>query len=392
MGEKAASSTSRFHLDVPFNRPYATGSEFGYIAEAIAELKLSGNGRFTSLCSAWLEKHTGAGRVLLTPSCTAALELAALLADIEPGDEVVMPSFTFPSTATAFVLRGATPVFVDIRPDTLNIDEQEAAEAITERTRAIVPVHYAGVPAELDALLEVADRHGIVLIEDAAHALGSTYRGRPVGCHAEFAALSFHETKNVTCGEGGALLINDPSVVARAEVIQEKGTDRARLFRGEVDRYTWVDVGSSFLLSEINTAFLWAQLEAADTILERRLAIWDAYHAAFTDLEDEGIARRPVVPAHCTHNAHLYYLLLADEATRDAVIKYLHGAGVSALFHYVPLHSAQAGRRYGRIHGDLRHTDDASGRLVRLPLWIGMGPEEIGRVVGSVYDALGVRR
>lgn len=380
---------SRFHLAIPFNRPFATGAEFGYIREAIDGLQLSGNGRFAALCSSWLREQTGAGGALLTPSCTAALELAALLSRIEPGDEVIMPSFTFSSTATAFALRGATLVFVDVRPDTLNIDEAAVAGAVTGRTRAIVPIHYAGVPAELDSLSATAEAAGAVLIEDAAHALGSTYRGRPVGGDSPLAALSFHETKNLTCGEGGALLLNDPELVERAEIMQEKGTDRARLFRGEVDRYTWVDIGSSFLLSEINAAFLWAQFEAADVILQRRLAIWDAYHEALAPLEAAGLLRRPIVPAHCTHNAHLYYLLLPEEAARDALIESLRGDGVAAIFHYVPLHSSRAGRRYGRTQGALPVTDDVSRRLVRLPLWVGMGPDELGRVVRGVAAAVG---
>lgn len=380
---------SRFHLAIPFNRPFATGAEFGYIREAIDGLQLSGNGRFGARCCAWLQEQTGAGGALLTPSCTAALELAALLAEIGPGDEVIMPSFTFSSTATAFALRGATPVFVDIRPDTLNLDEAAVADAVTERTRAIVPIHYAGVPAELDALATTAEQAGAILIEDAAHALGSTYRGRPVGGDGRLAALSFHETKNLTCGEGGALLINDPELVERAEIMQEKGTDRARLFRGEVDKYTWVDIGSSFLLSEISAAFLWAQFESADEILRSRFAIWDAYHAAFAPLEEAGLLRRPVVPAHTTHSAHLYYLLLPDEAGRDALIESLRAEGVSAIFHYLPLHTSRAGRLYGRSHSTLSVTDDVSGRLVRLPLWVGMGPDEIGRVVQGVEAAVG---
>ncbi|MSO96069.1 MAG: dTDP-4-amino-4,6-dideoxygalactose transaminase [Thermoleophilia bacterium] len=380
---------NRFHLAIPFNRPFATGAEFGYIREAIDGLQLSGNGRFARQCSAWLQEQTGAGAALLTPSCTAALELAALLAEIGPGDEVIMPSFTFSSTATAFALRGATPVFVDIRPDTLNIDEEAVAPAVTDRTRAIVPIHYAGVPAELDSLAATARAAGAVLIEDAAHALGSTYRGRPVGGDGELAALSFHETKNLTCGEGGALLINNPTLVERAEIMQEKGTDRARLFRGEVDKYTWVDIGSSFLLSEISAAFLWAQFESADEILRRRFEIWDAYHAALAPLEEAGLLRRPVVPAHCTHSAHLYYLLLPDEAARDSLIECLRAESIAAIFHYLPLHSSRAGKLYGRSHGALSVTDDVSGRLVRLPLWVGMGSAEIERVVQAVETALG---
>ncbi|NUT54646.1 MAG: dTDP-4-amino-4,6-dideoxygalactose transaminase [Thermoleophilia bacterium] len=378
----------RFHLDIPFNRPYATGREFEYIAEAIERLQLSGNGPFGRRCEDWLARTMGAHRALLTPSATAGLELAALLAEIRDGDEVIMPSFTFSSTATAFVLRGAVPVFVDVREDTLNIDEEVVEAAVTDRTRAIVPVHYAGVAAELDPLLELAKRRGLTLIEDAAQAIGSTYRGRPVGSDCELSAVSFHETKNVMCGEGGALLVNAPELVERAEIIREKGTDRAQLFRGEVDKYSWRDIGSSFLLSEINAAFLWAQLEAEEEIRRGRLELWNAYHDAFDELEFDGLVRRPVVPEHCTHNAHLYYLLLPDEAARDRLIERLRLESIAAIFHYVPLHSSEAGRRYGRAHGDLSRTDSVSGRVLRLPLWIGMGPAEIERVVDAVDRSL----
>jgi dTDP-4-amino-4,6-dideoxygalactose transaminase len=324
---------------------------------------------------------------MLTPSCTAALELAALLLEVEPGDEIIMPSFTFPSTATAFVLRGATPVFVDIREDTLNIDERLVEGAVTERTRAIVPVHYAGVSAELDALRAIADRHGLAVVEDAAQALGSTYHGRPVGSDGDYAAISFHETKNVMCGEGGALLLNVEEAAPRAEIIREKGTDRARLFRGEVDKYTWRDLGSSFLLSEVNAAFLWAQLEQADEITAERLRVWQAYDVAFADLEGE-LTRRPVVPEHCKHNAHTYYLLLADGRTRDWLIQELRSEGIVALFHFLPLHTSEAGLRFGRAGSELPVTSWASERVVRLPLWIGMGEDEIGRVVRAVTKAL----
>jgi dTDP-4-amino-4,6-dideoxygalactose transaminase len=303
-----------------------------------------------------------------------------------------MPSFTFSSTATAFVMRGAVPVFVDIRGDTLNIDETLVEDAITDRTRAIVPVHYAGVPAELDPLRVIAERHGLVVIEDAAQAIGSTYRGRQIGVDCQFSALSFHETKNVMCGEGGALLLNSSTDVERAEVLREKGTDRAQLFRGEVDKYSWRDIGSSFLLSEINAAFLWAQLEAADDILAARLQIWTAYNDAFAALEADGLARRPIVPEHCSHNAHLYYLLLPDEDTRDHVIDELRAQSIAALFHYVPLHSSSAGRRFGRPCGELLHTDEASERLVRLPLWVGMGEMELERVVTAVEQGLRANR
>jgi dTDP-4-amino-4,6-dideoxygalactose transaminase len=382
----------RFHVDIPFNRPHAAGREFEYIAQAIEGLQLSGNGPFGQRCEEWLARSTGSYRALLTPSCTAALELAVLLAEIGYGDEVIMPSFTFSSTATAFVLRGAVPVFVDIREDTLNLDEALVEEAVTDRTRAIVPVHYAGVPAELDALRATADRYRLVLIEDAAQAIGSTYRGRPIGVDCEFSALSFHETKNVMCGEGGALLLNSPAHVERAEIMREKGTDRAQLFRGEVDKYSWRDVGSSFLLSEINAAFLWAQLEAADEIHAARMTIWTAYDDAFAALEADGLVRRPIVPEHCSHNAHLYYLLLPDQAGRDRMIEELRAQSIAALFHYVPLHSSAAGRRYGRANGDLVRTVDASERVLRLPLWVGMGDTEVERVVTAVDRTLRTER
>ena len=304
--------------------------------------------------------------------CTGALEMGALLAELRPGDEVIMPSFTFVSTANAFALRGAIPVFVDIREDTLNIDERLLEAAITGRTRAIVVVHYAGVACEMDAILSIAARHKLLLIEDAAHGMMARYRGRALGAMAPLAALSFHETKNVISGEGGALLVNEPSLLRQAEVIREKGTDRSRFLRGEVDRYTWVELGSSFLPSEITAAFLFAQMQDAEAITARRLAIWDRYHAAFAPMETEGRVRRPVVPSHCTHNAHLYYLLLPSLSVRSAFIAEMNERGINCVFHYVPLHSSPAGVRFGRTHGDLRVTDRASECLVRLPLWLGL--------------------
>jgi dTDP-4-amino-4,6-dideoxygalactose transaminase len=355
---------------IPFNKPYMTGRELGYIAQAHANAHLSGDGPFTRRCHAWLEQTTGTLKALLTHSCTAALEMSALLADVAPGDEVVMPSFTFVSTANAFVLRGAVPVFVDVRPDTLNIDEGRIEAAITPRTRAICVVHYAGVACEMDAITTIAERRGLMVIEDAAQCILSTYRGKSLGTFGALGALSFHETKNIISGEGGALLVNDPRLVERAEIIREKGTNRSQFFRGQVDKYTWVDVGSSYLPSEILAAFLAAQMEEAEAITERRLRIWNAYHDAFAALETRGLVRRPVVPAHCRHNAHLYYLLLRDLDTRTRFISTLKAAGVHTVFHYVPLHSAPAGQRYGRAAGALPVTDDASDRLVRLPLWL----------------------
>lgn len=355
---------------IPFNRPYMTGRELDYIAEAHANGHLAGDGVFTKRCHAWLERTTGASRALLTHSCTAALEMAALLLDLEPGDEVIMPSFTFVSTANAFVLRGAVPVFVDIRADTLNIDERLIEAAITPRTRAICVVHYAGVGCEMDAIEAIAARHGIAIVEDAAQGILATYRGRPLGAIGALGALSFHETKNIISGEGGALLVSDKRFVERAEMIREKGTNRAQFFRGQVDKYTWVDVGSSYLPSEILAAFLAAQIEEAGTITTRRLAIWDQYHAAFAALETAGRLRRPVVPAHCSHNAHMYYVLLDDLDTRTRFIASLKAKDIHPVFHYVPLHSAPAGRKYGRASGDLAVTERTSECLVRLPLWL----------------------
>lgn len=372
---------------IPFNKPYMTGRELEYISQAHAAGHLSGDGPFTRRCHAWLEQRTRARRALLTHSCTAALEMAALLLDLEPGDEVIMPSFTFVSTANAFVLRGAVPVFVDIRPDTLNLDENLVEAAITPRTRAICVVHYAGVGCEMDAIMAIAARHGLAVVEDAAQGILSTYKERPLGSIGHLATLSFHETKNVISGEGGALLVNDARYVVRAEVIREKGTNRSQFFRGQVDKYTWVDIGSSYLPSEILAAFLAAQLEQADTITERRLAIWNAYHAAFADLEAAGRVRRPVIPAHCTHNAHMYYLLLPDLPARTAFIEHLKQAGVGAVFHYIPLHSSPAGRKFGRAATAMSVTDDTSDRLVRLPLWL---PDlAVERVIAGVRDFFG---
>jgi dTDP-4-amino-4,6-dideoxygalactose transaminase len=373
---------------IPFNRPHLTGNELDYIAQAHANGHLAGNGQFSKQCASWLEERTGSGKALLTHSCTAALEMSAILSGVGPGDEVVMPSFTFVSTANAFVLRGATPVFVDIRPDTLNLDQSRIEEAITSRTRAIVVVHYAGVGCEMDPILEIARRHDLLVIEDAAQGIMADYRDRPLGSIGHLAALSFHETKNIISGEGGALLINDPRFEERAEIIWEKGTNRSQFFRGEVDKYTWVDVGSSYLPGEIVAAFLWAQMEGADAITQRRLAIWARYHEAFAELEASGQVRRPIVPDHCRHNAHMYYLLLPDADTRTAFIARLAANGVHSVFHYVPLHSSPYGRSVGRAAGDLSRTDDISGRLVRLPLWLGL-EEHQDRVIDAVIDAVG---
>jgi dTDP-4-amino-4,6-dideoxygalactose transaminase len=361
---------------IPFNKPYLTGRELDYIRQAHEAHHLSGDGPFTKRCRAWLEEQVGCHQALLTHSCTAALEMAAILAGIAPGDEIIMPSFTFVSTANAFVLRGGVPVFVDIRPDTLNIDESKIEAAITPKTRAIVVVHYAGVACEMEAIQGIARRHGLLLIEDAAQAIGAAYRGRPLGSFGQLAALSFHETKNLISGEGGALLVNAPELAARAEILREKGTNRGAYFRGEVDKYTWVDIGSSFLPSDIIAAFLWAQLEQAGEIMARRQALWAKYHAAFEPLEQAGRVRRPSVPRDAAPNAHSYFLLLADLATRQRFIDTLRPQGVHAVFHYVPLHSSPAGRKFGRASGSMPVTDSVADRLVRLPLWIGLEPQQ----------------
>lgn len=372
-------------MKIPFNKPYMTGKELFYIAEAHFNGMLAGDGTFTKRCHGWLERQTGAKKALLTHSCTAALEMAAILLDIQPGDEVIMPSYTFVSTANAFVLRGAVPVFVDIRPDTQNIDENLIEGAITARTRAIVPVHYAGVACEMDAIMAIARRHNLKVVEDAAQGVMASYKGFPLGSIGDFGALSFHETKNVISGEGGALLVNDPSLVLRAEIIREKGTDRSRFFRGEVDKYTWQEAGSSFLPGELIAAFLWAQLEEAQAITDNRLASWNHYHVSLAQLETQGSLRRPVVPAECRHNAHMYYVLLAPGIDRQAVLAELKRHDIYSVFHYVPLHSSPAGERYGRVHGSMAVTNTQAERLVRLPLWGGITPGQQDRIV----DVLG---
>lgn len=374
-------------MKVPFNRPYMTGRELSYIAQAHQNYKLAGDGPFTQACSRWLEERTGARKALLTHSCTAALEMAAILAGIGPGDEVIMPSFTFVSTANAFVLRGGVPVFIDIQPDTLNIDESLIEAAITPRTRAIVPVHYAGVGCEMGAILEIARRHGLMVIEDAAQGLMTTHEGRSLGAIGELGAVSFHETKNVIAGEGGALLVNDAQFVPRAEVIREKGTDRSSFFRGEVDKYTWVDIGSSYLPGEIVAAFLWAQLEEAESITARRVELWNVYHAALEPCERAGRIRRPVIPPGCQHNGHLYYIVLPSLEQRTRLIKRLGEREIGAVFHYVPLHSSPAGRRYGRPVGSLRQTEHLSECVLRLPLWLGM-PASVPETIAREIEAL----
>lgn len=375
-------------VEVPFNQPYVTGNELAYIQEAIDDATLSGNGQFAERCTTALEERLGAPLVLLTHSCTGALEMAVLLADIGPGDEVIVPSFTFTSTATAVALRGATPVFVDVREDTLNIDERLIEAAITDQTRAIMPVHYAGVGAAMDEICAIAERHGLVVIEDAAQGFGASIGGRPLGTIGQLGTLSFHETKNIHSGEGGALIVNDPELATRAEILQEKGTNRRAFFRGQVDKYSWIDIGSSFVMSELSAAFLWAQIEQAEAITSQRLRVWHRYHEAFAELEEAGRLRRPIIPPGAEPNAHLYYLLLPDEAQRDAMIAALTAEQVGAVFHYVPLHSAPAGLRFGRpATPELSVTDDVSSRLLRLPLWVAMTDQHIDHVVDAVRRA-----
>lgn len=373
---------------IPFNKPFLTGRELSYIAKAHEGNMLAGDGPFTRHCHEWLRHNTDCLRALLTHSCTAALEMSALLLDIQPGDEIIMPSFTFVSTANAYVLRGGVPVFVDIHRDTLNIDERLIEAAITERTRAILPVHYAGVGCEMDTIGEIARRHQLYVVEDAAQGIMASYKNRALGSIGDLGCFSFHETKNVISGEGGALLVNNPNMAARAELIREKGTDRSRFFRGEVDKYTWQEMGSSYLPGELIAAFLWAQLEDAESITAERLKIWDYYHERLGRLEDDGKIQRPFIPEHCQHNAHMYYLLLDQGIDRRQVLDSLNAAGINAISHFVPLHESPAGRRYGRIHGSMQETDIQATRLIRLPFWKGISNEEQDRVVEALIKAL----
>ncbi|MBI3481175.1 MAG: dTDP-4-amino-4,6-dideoxygalactose transaminase [Nitrosomonadales bacterium] len=373
--------------NIPFNKPYMTGRELWYIAQAHTNGHLAGDGMFTKKCHAWLEARTGSHKALLTHSCTASLDMAAMLANIQPGDEIIMPSYTFVSTANAFVLRGGVPVFVDIRPDTLNINETLIEVAITPRTKAIAPVHYAGVACEMDTIMDIARRHNLLVIEDAAQAVMSSYKGKALGTIGHLGAYSFHETKNIISGEGGALLVNDERFAERAEIIREKGTNRSQFFRGQIDKYTWVDIGSSYLPGEVIAAFLWAQMEEAESITQRRLDIWQRYHEALAPLEAAGKLRRPIIPEGCRHNAHMYYILLESLEKRTEVIARLKEQNVNAVFHYVPLHSAPAGKQYGRSHGELPHTGNLSDRLLRLPLWVGID-EAQDKVIAQLQLAL----
>lgn len=371
---------------IPFNKPPYVGTEPEYMMKAISNRKICGDGEFTKKCNTWIEEKTGTSKALLTTSCTQALEMAALLTDIEPGDEVIMPSFTFVSTANAFVMRGARIVFVDIRPDTQNIDEKLIENAITDKTKAIVPVHYAGVGCEMDTILEIGRKHGIRVVEDAAQGVMSTYKGRGLGSLGDFGCYSFHETKNYSMGEGGAILIRNEADIERAEIVREKGTDRSRFLRGQVDKYTWVDCGSSYLPSDINAAYLWAQLEEADKINQNRLASWNRYYERLKPLEEKGILQLPYIPAECEHNAHMFYIKTGSLEERTALTAYLKDAGVGSAFHYVPLHSAPAGERFGVMAGEDRYTTNTHERLLRLPMYYGLTEEEIEKACNRIME------
>lgn len=371
-------------IEIPFNKPYLCGKELAYITKAHEGGQLAGDGVFTQRCHRLLQQMTGSTSVLLTHSCTAALEIAALLADVGPGDEVIMPSYTFVSTANAFVLRGATPVFVDIRPDTLNLDEQKIEAAITQRTKVIVPVHYGGVACEMDVIMDIAERYNLLVVEDAAQGVMSTYKGRALGSIGHLGTYSFHETKNIISGEGGALLINDPEMIKRAEILREKGTNRSQFFRGEVDKYTWVDLGSSYLPGELIAAFLLAQLEAATKITSRRLELWHQYHEGLSDLAKTSGISVPSVPDGCEHNGGMYYLLCSD---RDRVISALRDAGIHSVFHYVPLHSSPRGSQGCKVAGDLLVTDRVADSIIRLPMWLGLEIHQ-ARIIETVRSTL----
>ena len=374
---------------VPFNKPFIVGKELFYISQAVMSGQLAGDGLFTKRCQTWLEENLGGRKVLLTHSCTAALEMAALLLDLGPGDEVVMPSFTFVSTASAFVMRGAVPRFVDIRPDFLNLDESLIEEAISERTRAIVPVHYAGVACEMDAIIAIAEKHDLAVVEDAAQGMLATYRGRSLGTIGNLGTYSFHETKNCISGEGGALVVNDERFVERAEILREKGTNRSKFFRGEVDKYSWVDLGSSYLPSELVAAFLLAQLEEAQIITKRRQDIFTRYLKSLHPLAEKGLLRLPRWPDYCEHNAHLFYLILNDEEIRDALQSHLRERGIHAVFHYVPLHTSKMGESFGYQPGDLPVTESISGRLLRLPFYFELEPTSQERVIAEIKTFFG---
>lgn len=371
---------------IPFNIPPFTGKEMDYIRQAVENQKICGDGPYTKKCSEWIEQKTGTAKCLLTTSCTHATELAALLADVNEGDEVIMPAYTFVSTADAFVLRGARPVFVDIRPDTMNIDETLIEDAITPRTKAIVPVHYAGVACEMDTIMDIARRHRLLVIEDAAQGIMSTYKGQALGAIGDFGCFSFHETKNYSMGEGGALLIKDPRYVEEAEIIREKGTNRSKFFRGQIDKYTWVNYGSSYLPSDMNAAYLWAQLELADQINEKRLSLWNHYWELLTPLKEQGYIELPTVPEGCVHNAHMFYIKAKDLEERTRLIDFLKKNEIWSVFHYIPLHTAPAGMKFGEFHGEDRYTTKESERLCRLPMYYSLELDQVEYIVSKVKE------
>ena len=370
---------------IDFNRPAFVGSELEYIQDAIHRGMLCGDGIYTKKCSQWMEKEFDVSRVMLTTSCTHALEMAAFLCDIQPGDEVIMPSYTFVSTADAFVLRGAKIVFVDIRPDTMNLDEKLIEQAITPKTKVIVPVHYAGVACEMDTIMDIAHRHGLKVVEDAAQGVDACYKGKALGTIGDFGCYSFHETKNFTMGEGGALLFQKEEYLEKAEILREKGTDRSKFFRGQVDKYRWMDYGSSYLPSELNAAYLYAQLEAKDKIQKKRMEIYEYYHRNLADLAAEGKLEQPYVPQECEHNAHMYYLKVKDMKVRTRLLAYLRENGICSVFHYVPLHSAPAGQKFGRFAGEDVYTTKESERLLRLPIFYNLDMEDVKRIVDVIH-------
>ncbi len=371
---------------IHFNIPPFVGKELDYVKKAIENKKICGDGEFTKLCNSWIENTTGTKKALLTTSCTHALEMAAILCDIKEGDEVIMPSYTFVSTADAFVSRGAKIVFVDIRPDTLNIDENLIEAAITEKTRAIVPVHYAGVSCEMDKIMELAKKYNLLVVEDAAQGVTATYKGQQLGTIGDFGCYSFHETKNYSMGEGGALLIKDGAYIEQAEIIREKGTNRSKFFRGQIDKYTWVDFGSSYLPSDMNAAYLWAQLESIDKIFSSRMDTWNAYYSALKPLAEEGHIELPFVPENCGHNAHMFYIKAKDLQERTELISFLKEREIQTVFHYIPLHSAPAGIKYGRFSGEDKFTTKESERLLRLPLYYGLTEDDRNKVIEGVKD------
>ena len=371
---------------INFNIPPFTGREMDYIKQAVENQKICGDGEFTKKCNEWVEQKTGTAKCLLTTSCTHAIELTALLADIKEGDEVIMPSYTFVSTADAFVLRGAKVVFVDIRPDTMNIDEKLIEDAITERTKAIVPVHYAGVSCEMDTIMDIAKRHNLLVIEDAAQGIMATYKGKALGAIGDMGCFSFHETKNFSMGEGGALLLQDEEYIENAEIFREKGTDRSKYFRGQVDKYRWMNYGSSYLPSDMNAAYLWAQLELADEMTKERMARWNQYNEQLQSLQDRGILELPTIPDGCGHNAHMYYAKAKDLQERTALLEFLKENGILSVFHYVPLHSAPAGLKFGRFHGEDKYTTKESERLFRLPMYYRLQEEEVNYIVSKVKE------